>query len=151
MTASTVSDPTRHQACGCSQVAVYGSLRQGGRNDIRRWQADLACLGRTWLHGQLYDLGGYPGLVLDGTRPVLAEVYALAPALECWLDELEGVWPQASGEYVKRIVDVLVSPLDGGPLRFMPVLVYEVQPAVVRGLTPINASDWQAWLAHRLH
>lgn len=130
---------------------MYGSLRQGGRNDIRRWQADLACLGRTWLHGRLYDLGGYPGLVLDGTRPVLAEVYALAPALECWLDELEGVWPQDKGEYVKRIVDVLVSPPGGGPLRFMPVLVYEVQPAVVRGLTPIDASDWQAWLAHRLH
>lgn len=130
---------------------MYGSLRQGGRNDIRRWQADLACLGRCWLRGQLYDLGGYPGLVLDGTRPVLAEVYALSPALECWLDELEGVWPQVSGEYVKRIVDVLVRPPDGGHLRFMPVLVYEVQPAVVRGLTPIDASDWQAWLACRLH
>ena len=151
MPALTVPHPSQHLPCGCGQVAVYGSLRRGGRNDIRRWQGNVVCLGRTWLQGRLYDLGGYPGLVLGEGMPVLAEVYALTPALECWLDELEGVWPVAHGMYAKRVVDVLLSPLDGGSLRFMQALVYEVQPAAVRGRQSIDTSDWLAWLARRLH
>ncbi len=150
MTATPVFAPARdHQPCGCGQVAVYGTLRRGGSNDIRRWQGNVICLGRCWLRGQLYDLGGYPGLVLGEGMPVLAEVYALAPALECWLDELEGVWPVANGVYAKRIVPVQVMPPVGGPLRPMQALVYEAQPAGVRGRAPIDASDWLAWWARR--
>ena len=137
----------RHQPCGCAQVAVYGTLRQGGANDIRRWQADVGCLGHAWLHGRLYDLGAYPGLVLGGAMPVLAEVYALTPALERELDLLEGVWPEANGEYAKRIVQVQLRPLGGGPMQSLPVLLYEALPAAVRGRARIASGDWLAWQA----
>lgn len=140
-----LNDATLHIPCGCSQVAVYGTLRRGGSNDIRRFQPDVRWLGHCRLPGQLHDLGAYPGLVLDGAHPVLAEVYALTPALERDLDRLEEVWPVDIGEYAKRIVDVQLTPLDGGPAQALPVLVYEALPAGVRGRARIDAEDWLAW------
>lgn len=149
MTVLTDVIPSCHQPCGCAQVAVYGTLRRGGSNDIRHWQPDVHWLGHCWLQGQLYDFGRYPGLVLDGARPVLAEVYALTDALERELDQLEEVWPEPNGEYAKRIVEVLLQPLAGGELQPMQVLVYEAQPAAVRGRAQIDAHDWLAWQVRR--
>ena len=146
MTALKDSADVSHEPCGCAQVAVYGTLRCGAANDIRRWP-DVRWLGHCWLQGQLYDLGHYPGLVLDGARPVLAEVYALTDALERELDQLEEVWPEPNGEYAKRIVAVQLAPLAGGAAQTTQVLVYEAQPATVRGRAPIDAGDWLAWKA----
>ncbi|WP_159911066.1 gamma-glutamylcyclotransferase family protein [Pantoea sp. 18069] len=144
-----LNDATPHHPCGCPQVAVYGTLRRGGINDIRRFQADVRWLGHCRLPGQLYDLGAYPGLVLDGAHAVLAEVYALTPALERDLDRLEEVWPVDIGEYAKRIIDVQMTPLGGGPPQTLPVLVYEALPAGVRGRARIAADDWLGWWTQR--
>ena len=81
-------------SCGADHVAVYGTLREGGSNDIRRFQPGIAQVGTTWLQGSLWDMGQWPGLQLDGCGPVLAEVYPLHPALEQQLDQLEAL-PQA--------------------------------------------------------
>ena len=75
MSALTDTNPTPHIPSNCPMVAVYGTLRRGGSNDIRRWQADVRWLGHCRLPGQLHDMGPYPGLVLDGSYKVLAEVY----------------------------------------------------------------------------
>ena len=85
--------PADWQGCGAAYVAVYGTLRAGGINDIARLQPGIACVGRTQLTGTLHDLGWYPGLSLQGTQAVLAEVYPMDHALEQAMDRIEGLWP----------------------------------------------------------
>jgi gamma-glutamylcyclotransferase (GGCT)/AIG2-like uncharacterized protein YtfP len=92
---------------------VYGTLltRAGHRMGVRlRRQAQL--LGAASIHGRLYSLGRYPGLVeteVDGHR-VYGELYRLeVPAASlAWLDAYEGIAPQrgAHNEYerVERTV-----------------------------------------------
>lgn len=145
---SLMTTPTElppHIPCGCPLVAVYGTLRRGGSNDIRRWQADVRWRGHCRLPGQLYDLGHYPGLILDGSCKVLAEVYELTPTLERELDRVEEVWPVDIGEYAKRIIDVELLPLDEGPPQAVQVLVYEALPAGVHERALIDDDDWLGW------
>lgn len=132
------------QPCGVAHVAVYGTLRAGGVNDIARLPAGMACVGRTTLTGTLYDLGWYPGLRLQGTQQVLAEVYPLNDSLEQVLDGIEGLWPHDMGEYTKRIVSLSVALTCGGT-QMMAVLVYEARAATVQHAPVIAASDWLAW------
>ena len=132
------------QPCGVGHVAVYGTLRAGGVNDIARLRDHMVITGRTTLVGTLHDMGWYPGLVLQGTQEVLAEVYPLDHALEQLLDGYEGIWPQDTGEYTKRIVTVPVALTSGGT-QTMAVLVYEALPAAVAQAPVIAAGDWLAW------
>ncbi len=132
------------QACGAAHVAVYGTLRAGGINDIARLQPGIACLGRTQLTGTLHDLGWYPGLTLQGTQTVLAEVYPMDAALEQAMDRIEGLWPEDVGEYAKRTLTLPVM-LAGGGQRLVTLLVYEARPATVRHAPVLAVSDWLAW------
>lgn len=139
------------QPSGVSHVAVYGTLRAGGVNDIARLRPGTLIAGRTTLTGTLYDMGWYPGLSLQGSQQVLAEVYPLDPALEQVLDGYEGIWPQDTGEYTKRIVTVPVALTTGGT-QMMAVLVYEALPAAVASCPVIEAVDWLAWFkTHKAH
>lgn len=132
------------QACGAAHVAVYGTLRAGGVNDIARLQPGTACLGKTTLMGTLYDLGWYPGLRLDGTQSVLAEVYAMDAALEQAMDRIEGLWPEDMGEYTKRLLTLPVALVQGGQ-QMVTVLVYEALPATVGAAPVLEVSDWLQW------
>ena len=148
-TASTITTTASDQqapwhACGALHVAVYGTLRAGGVNDIARLQPGIVRTGVTTLVGTLHDLGWYPGLSLDGTQSVLAEVYPLNDALEQAMDGIEGIWPQDFGEYAKRILEVKVA-LPDGDEQSLRVLFYEALPAIVQGTPVIDASDWLAW------
>lgn len=134
------------QSCGAPYVAVYGTLRAGGINDIARLRRGIAAVGTTLLTGTLHDLGWYPGLCLSGAQPVLAEVYALDPDLERQLDRIEGLWPEDVGEYAKRLLTQPVA-LAGGGTQTMQILVYEALPHAVCGTPVIAASDWLAWFA----
>lgn len=140
--------PARWSPCGAGHVAVYGTLRAGGVNDITRLADQLACVGRTMLTGTLYDLGWYPGLQLQGSGLVLAEVYPLSDALEQAMDRIEGIWPVDIGEYTKRVLTLDVELVSGGqqPLE---VLVYEALPPALHGRTQITAQDWLAWIAQQ--
>ena len=136
------------QACGAAHVAVYGTLRAGGINDIARLQPGIACLGRTQLTGTLHDLGWYPGLTLQGTQTVLAEVYPMDAALEQAMDRIEGIWPQDVGEYTKRVLTLDVALADGGQ-QPREALVYEALPPALQGRMQISAQDWLAWIAEQ--
>ena len=138
--------PAAWQPCGVKHVAVYGTLRAGGVNDIARLQPGIQPVGRTTLAGTLHDLGWYPGLSLNGIQPVLAEVYEIHDPLEQQLDRIEGIWPRDMGEYAKRLLHVDVE-LPDGDMQPMQVLVYEALPAVLQGMPVIPASDWLAWYA----
>ena len=123
------ASPTRH-------VFVYGTLRRGEANDITRLRPAPRFVGPAQVPGTLYHLGGYPGLRLQGDTPVRGEVYAIEPALEMVLDEIEAVHPQQSDEYRKREVRVWVA------LRWLDCLVYEIQPTHVQGRPVIDSGDW---------
>lgn len=142
----TTKPPSSWQSCGARHVAVYGTLRAGGVNDIARLRPGIAPVGTTVLTGTLHDLGWYPGLRLAGTQPVLAEVYALDPALEQALDGIEGLWPEDVGEYAKRLLTLPVA-RPSGEACALQVLVYEALPPAVQGAPVIAASDWLAWFA----
>lgn len=155
-------------------VFVYGTLRRGDVRDINRLKPKPKCLGNAWVRGKMYDLGSYPGLrleqlplqkssdlplsqTLDCSQHstasldigwVKGELYAVLPALELQLDEIEEVWPQQSGEYAKRDVvawrdaasgvDADPSDPDSGVACFL----YEVARERVRGMEQIASGDW---------
>lgn len=134
----------RYVPSGCDHVAVYGTLRADGANDIRRLGNGVRIVGLTCLSGTLHDLGWYPGLRLDGARNVVAEVYALNPGLEQALDRIEGLWPNDVGEYRKRQLSQRVSLIEGA-VEVLDVLVYEATPRVLAGKPVIDAPDWLTW------
>jgi len=117
-------------------VFVYGTLRAGGSNDIRRYEPTPVAVGEGTVYGLLYDLGAYPGCVLGGSHLVRGEIYAVTPAVEAALDRLEEVGPDDSGEYMRREVDVLS---DAGPVR---CLVYEIHPSRIAGRPVIASGNW---------
>ena len=119
-------------------VFVYGTLRRGGRNDINRLAPAPEYIGMGEVQGVLYHIDWYPGLTLGGREAVtvVGEVYRIAPALEAVLDGIEEIVDGAQSEYFKREVEVLV---EGRP---MPCLVYEINPARVRGKQVIGHGDW---------
>lgn len=118
-------------------MAVYGTLRRGGVNDINRLSPAPVFVGRAHLMGELYHLGAYPGVLLTGEGRVVAEVYAITRELESQIDELEAVYPQQSDEYFKRRMPVPVC--DG---RVLNCIVYEINPRCARGKPRIHSGDW---------
>ena len=135
---------TGWKSCGAAYVAVYGTLRAGGVNDIARLQHGTVCLGKTELTGTLHDLGWYPGLRLEGGQLVLAEVYAMDAALEQAMDRIEGLWPEDMGEYTKRLLTLPVALVQGSQ-QMITVLVYEALAATVGTAPVLEVSDWLQW------
>ncbi len=138
-------------------VFVYGTLRRGEQRDINRLLPAPRWIGRASVPGVMYHLGAYPGVVLGhgrgGTGRVQGEVYEISAELELQLDEIEAVWPQPSGEYVKRRVLVrLDGPAlqgaglprcpAGGALGEVTCLVYEIAPGHAVGKPVIAGGDW---------
>ena len=71
---------------------VYGTLRQGGVRDIRKLSPASAFLSRGTVQGLLYDLGAYPGLLLEKNGTAISgEVYQVSDAVLIRLDAIEGV------------------------------------------------------------
>ena len=93
-------------------------------------------MGLGKINGTLYDLGSYPGVRLGGLNWVHGEVYQIAPDLERQLDEIEEVWPQQSGEYVRREVVVQFAE------TVLTCLVYEVSEVRTQGRGVIEFGDW---------
>lgn len=132
-------------------VFVYGTLRKGEQRDINRLRPAPRWLGPASVDGVLYDLGDYPGLVLEpepgsGPTRVKGDVYEIAGELEPLLDEIEGLSPQPNGEYAKRQVRVHLEPPLGrngkGLAAPLTCLVYEVTPERVAGCPVIEGGDW---------
>jgi gamma-glutamylcyclotransferase (GGCT)/AIG2-like uncharacterized protein YtfP len=117
-------------------VFVYGTLRRGEANDINRLLPAPRWLGQGVVTGAMYDLGAYPGVVLGSGGVVLGEVYAIEPALERVLDEIEEVLPQPTGEYRKREVRVTLAE------RQLTCLVYEIHIDYAKGKRLIASGDW---------
>ena len=125
-------------------VFVYGTLRCGDDNDITRLLPSPQYVGDAAIAGVMYHLGAYPGVVLaqppvdnEGAMGrIVGEVYAIQPALEAKLDEIEMIYPQQRDEYFKRQVQVTV----GG--QKIDCIVYEINPAYLENKPVIGSGDW---------
>ena len=128
-------------------VFVYGTLRRGDVRDITHLQPPPVFVGMASVQGVLYNLGDYPGLLLGGEGRVTGEVYAITAALEQQLDSIEEVWPQPTGEYNKREVEVQLRQHQANHEASEAVgvlcLVYEIDPAHARGRPVILGGDWR--------
>ena len=137
-------DPTPEVPPPARHVFVYGTLRRGEDNDITRLTPSPRYEGNTAIAGVMYHLGAYPGVILaqssagqdDATGEIIGEVYAIQPALEAKLDEIEMIYPQQRDEYFKRDIQVSV----GG--RQLDCVVYEINPAYVTNRLVIGSGDW---------
>lgn len=89
----------------------------------------------------MYDLGDYPGVILtqdgpDSGHDVVGEVYAIEPALERKLDEIEMLYPAQTDEYCKQEVAVAIGS------RLLACLVYAINPAYVKNRRLVPGGDW---------
>ena len=131
---STITDtqsPLDHR-----YVFVYGSLRAGQERDINLLEPTPRLIGAGQINATLYDLGSYPGARLGGAQWVQGEVYQISAELERELDAIEEVWPQQTGEYVRR--ELLVQ-CAGSAWN---CLVYEVAEERTKGKGLISSGDW---------
>ena len=117
-------------------VFVYGTLRKGGANDITRLKPAPLYVGQSQMAGQMFHLGGYPGVILDAPGRVHGEVYAIKPELERVLDEIEELYPQQRDEYFKRQRSALVHG------QWYDCIVYEINPRYVEGCPVVTGGDW---------
>ncbi len=96
---------------------VYGSLRRDSGNRPPNPMHQVVArhcrfLGNATCRGHLYDLGGYPGLVLTNRTapPVRGELYQVLEANKLWpqLDHYEDYEPSdpTNSEYIRRQIDV---------------------------------------------
>ena len=117
-------------------VFVYGTLRKGQERDINRLQPAPLFVGNSQINGVLYNLGSYPGVRLGGLNSVQGEIYQITPELERQLDEIEEVWPQQTGEYVRREVVVQTAGVA------LICLVYELVERRTDSRVVIESGDW---------
>lgn len=78
---------------------VYGTLLEDfAPKEIATAQEQLKCVGAGFINGRLYDLGEYPGAVLeqDGGNKVFGKIYELPSDVEILkaLDEYEEFFPR---------------------------------------------------------
>ena len=113
-------------------VFVYGTLRRGGVRAMPDIFPGAKFVGGAEVSGRLYDLGAYPGLLLDEAgAPVVGEVYEIDEEILSKLDEIE-----ASSYYVRRRVEVSVGD------DKMTCWVYEPNPELYSLRTLITSGDW---------
>ncbi|MES2400869.1 MAG: gamma-glutamylcyclotransferase family protein [Pseudomonadota bacterium] len=125
-------------------VFVYGTLCQGEQRDINKLNPRPEFMGEACVGGTLYDLGTYPGILLGGQGAVRGEVYWISEELESLLDEIEEVWPQQTGEYAKREVQVQLKGLGNHErdTRSLSCLIYEITASHTEGKPVIEGGDW---------
>lgn len=113
-------------------VFVYGTLRRGGTNAMSIRFPAAKFIAEAQVSGSLYDLGAYPGLLLDEANSgVMGEVYEVDDETLNQLDEFE-----ASSHYRRKQVEI--SP---GTQRKL-CWTYEPAPEFYFPRKLITSGDW---------
>lgn len=84
-------------------ISVYGSLRQGMGNHRLLETSEYLGEFQTKPEFSLYNLGGYPGLKLNGNTSVTMEVYAVDDFVAKRVDGLEGYTPGEKAYFYDKI------------------------------------------------
>jgi gamma-glutamylcyclotransferase (GGCT)/AIG2-like uncharacterized protein YtfP len=113
-------------------VFVYGTLRSGGAGAMSLTFPNSKFIAAAKVNGNLYDLGAYPGLLLDESQSLVAgEVYEVDDELLNELDEFE-----ASSNYWRKQFEVSF----GAQRR--QCWIYEPDPEFYSLRTLITSGDW---------
>lgn len=113
-------------------VFVYGSLRRGGAGAMPIRFPDSKFITEAKVSGSLYDLGAYPGLLLnEATSLVTGEIYEVDEEL---LNELDAF--EASSNYLRKQVEISL-----GSERML-CWTYEPDPNFYSLQTLIASGDW---------
>jgi gamma-glutamylcyclotransferase (GGCT)/AIG2-like uncharacterized protein YtfP len=113
-------------------VFVYGTLRRGGARAMSIRFPGAKFIADAEVSGSLYDLGAYPGLLLnESDSSVVGEVYEVDDEILNELDEFE-----ASSDYRRKQVEISL-----GDHR-MACWTYEPDPEFYSLRTLITSGDW---------
>lgn len=116
-------------------VFVYGSLRRGGAGAMSIRFPASRFIAEARVSGSLYDLGAYPGLLLDESgSSVTGEVYEVDDELLKELDDFE-----AGSNYRRKQVEISVG--TGRKVCW----VYEPDPEFYSLQTLITSGDWMEY------
>jgi len=111
---------------------VYGTLRRGGENEITRNFPNAVYAGDASVTGRLFDMGGYPAIVLDDeAASVIGEVYEVDDETLAKLDAFE-----LDADYRRTPIDVETC----GTVRSCWIYVPPVAHCV--GKPEIFSGDW---------
>ena len=113
-------------------VFVYGTLRRGGARAMSVRFPNSKFIADAKVSGSLYDLGAYPGLLLNESNSfVIGEVYEVDDEILNQLDDIE-----ASSYYSRKQVEISV----GAERRIG--WTYEPNPESYSLQTSITSGDW---------
>jgi gamma-glutamylcyclotransferase (GGCT)/AIG2-like uncharacterized protein YtfP len=113
-------------------VFVYGTLRRGAARAMSTRFPNSKFIADAKVSGSLYDLGAYPGMLLNESNSlVIGEVYEVDAEILNRLDEFE-----ASSNYLRKQFEVSL----GSHRR--PCWVYEPNPECYSLHTLITSGDW---------
>ena len=113
-------------------VFVYGTLRRGGARSMSIRFPDSRFIADAKVSGSLYDLGAYPGLILNESNSlVVGEVYEVDDEILNELDDFE-----ASSNYWRKQVEISL----GTQRRIC--WAYEPNPEFYSPRTLITSGDW---------
>lgn len=113
-------------------VFVYGTLRRGGAGAMSIRFPDAEFIAGAQVSGSLYDLGAYPGLLLNELNPlVIGEVYQVDDETLNRLDDFE-----AASNYRRKQAEVSL-----GTHRKV-CWIYEPDPEFYCLRTLITSGDW---------
>jgi gamma-glutamylcyclotransferase (GGCT)/AIG2-like uncharacterized protein YtfP len=113
-------------------VFVYGTLRRGGARAISIRFPNSKFIADAKVSGSLYDLGAYPGLLLnESSTLVIGEVYEVDDEILNKLDDFE-----ASSHYWRKQVEISL-----GTHR-RSCWTYEPNPEFYSPRTLIKSGDW---------
>lgn len=92
-------------------VFLYGSLMRGFEmHDSLDLPSMTEFMGEAQCRGRLYDLGGYPGMTLEGTGRVQGELYRVQQEGTIdTIDRHEGYYPETreGSTYVRRLEEMV--------------------------------------------
>ena len=117
-------------------IFVYGTLRKGDSNDITKLTPAPVYIGNSMIKGNMYHLGGYPGVTLGGADHIMGEVYAITEPLERLLDGIESEYPAQANEYAKREITIVMDE------QSLICIVYEINAAYIKDKPHIMSGDW---------
>ena len=113
-------------------VFVYGTLRRGDARSMSIRFPRSKFIGDARVSGSLYDLGAYPGLLVNESSSLVnGEVYEVDDEILNELDEFE-----ASSNYSRKQVEVYL-----GPDKRI-CWIYEPDPECYSLHTLITSGDW---------
>jgi gamma-glutamylcyclotransferase (GGCT)/AIG2-like uncharacterized protein YtfP len=113
-------------------VFVYGTLRRGGAQAMSIRFPKSEFIADAKVSGSLYDLGAYPGLLLNESNSlVIGEVYEIDDGILNELDDIE-----ASSYYRRKQVEISLG------TQTRTCWIYEPNPEFYSPRTLITSGDW---------